>query len=280
MIEAEKEPFIAGAMKNGLDRKTVEGIFDEILRFGGYAFNKSHSARYAVVAFQTAYMKTYHATEFMAALLTFESGQIAKIGEYVEECRRMGITVNPPDINVSETDFTPVPEKTGKGSILFGLSAIKGVGEKAVAEIIKARQEGGAFKSIFDFCERVDLSHVNRAVVEALIKAGAFDFTGAMRRALCEVLDKAIEIGQASQADKRNGQLSLLDGFDSGEPTRRVEPAIPASEWSESEMLKHEKEVLGIYVTKHPLTQCSEEMERYSTVFTNESGASTRTGRR
>jgi DNA polymerase III subunit alpha len=270
MIEAEKEPFIAGALKNGVDRRTAEGIFEEILRFGGYAFNKSHSARYAVIAFQTAYMKTYHAIEFMAALLTFESGQIAKIGEYVEECRRMGITVNPPDINVSETDFTPVPEKKGKGSILFGLSAIKGVGEKAVAEIIKARRAEGPFKSLFDFCERVDLSHVNRSVVEALIKAGAFDFTGAMRRALCEVLDKAIEIGQGSQVDKRSGQMSLLDGFDSGEPTRRVEPAIPASEWSESEMLKYEKEVLGIYVTKHPLTQCSEEMERYSTAFTTE----------
>jgi DNA polymerase-3 subunit alpha len=270
MIEAEKEPFITGAMKHGLDRKTIELIFDEILRFGGYAFNKSHSARYAVIAFQTAYLKTYYATEFMAALLTFESGQIAKIGEYVEECRRMGITVDPPDVNVSETDFTPVPAKKGKGSILFGLSAIKGVGEKAVAEIIKARRETGPFKSIFDFCERVDLSHVNRSVVEALIKAGAFDKTGAMRKALTEVLDKAIEIGQASQRDKQNGQMSLLDGFDSGEPTKRVEPAIPSSEWSESEMLKCEKDVLGIYVTKHPLTQCSEEMERYSTVFTNE----------
>ncbi len=270
MIEAEKEPFITGAMKHGLDRKTIEAIFDEILRFGGYAFNKSHSARYAVVAFQTAYMKTYYAIEFMAALLTFESGQIAKIGEYVEECRRMGITVNPPDINVSETDFTPVPEKKGKGSILFGLSAIKGVGEKAVAQIIRARKEGGPFKSIFDFCERVDSGQVNRSVMEALIKSGAFDKTGAMRRALCEVLDKAIEIGQGSQRDKQNGQLSLLDGFDSGEPAKRVEPAIPSSEWSEAEMLKYEKEVLGIYVTKHPLTQCSDQMERYSTVFTTD----------
>lgn len=272
MIEAEKEPFISGAMKHGLQRKTAEEIFDEILRFGGYAFNKSHSARYAVVAFQTAYMKAYYPAEFMSALLTFESGQIAKVGEYVEECRRMGIPVNPPDIDVSASDFTPVPEKGGKGHIVFGLSAIKGVGDKAVQEIIRARGEEGPFKSIFDFCERVNLSAVNRSVIEALIKAGAFDKTGAMRRALVEVLDKAIEIGQSNQRDRNSGQLSLLEGFDSGEPAKRVEPAIPASEWSESEMLKHEKEVLGIYVTKHPLTQCSDEMKQYATVFTTELG--------
>jgi DNA polymerase III subunit alpha len=118
----------------------------------------------------------------------------------------------------------------------------------------------------------VNHAAVNRAVIEALIKAGAFDKTGAMRRALVEVLDKAIEIGQAGQRDRNTGQLSLLDGFDSGEPSRRVEPAIPASEWSESEMLKHEKDVLGIYVTKHPLTQCDDEMERYTTVSTSELG--------
>ncbi len=270
MIEAEKEPFVAGAMERGLQRKVVEEIFDEILRFGGYAFNKSHSARYAVVAFQTAYMKAYYPTEFMAALLTYESGQLAKVGEYVEECRRMGIAVNPPDVNKSAIDFTPVPAKKGPGQILFGLSAIKGVGEKAVLDILRARNEGGPFTSIFDFCERVDFSQVNRGVIEALIKAGAFDDTGAMRRALCEVLDKAIEIGQGAQRDRSSGQLSLLDGFDSGEPEKRVEPAIPASEWSESEMLKHEKDVLGIYVTKHPLAQCNDEMERYSTAFTTD----------
>jgi DNA polymerase-3 subunit alpha len=273
MIEAEREPFLSGAMQRGLTRKAAEAIFEDVLRFGGYAFNKAHSARYAVVAFQTAYMKTYYPAEFMAALLTLESGQIAKVGEYVEECsRRMGIPVNPPDINVSAGDFTPVPDKDGRGHVLFGLAAIKGVGEKAVAEIVRARGEGGPFKSIFDFCERVDLGHVNRSVIEALIKAGAFDKTGAMRRALIEVLDKAIEIGQAAQADRRAGQLSLLEGFDSGEAVRRVEPAIPSSQWSESQMLKYEKEVLGIYVTKHPLTQCSGEMERYSTVSTSELG--------
>jgi DNA polymerase-3 subunit alpha len=273
MIEAEKEPFIAGAMERGLTRRTAEEIFEQILRFGGYAFNKAHSARYAVVAFQTAYMKTYYPAEFMAALLTLESGQIAKVGEYVEECsRRMGIPVNPPDINLSAGDFTPVPDKGDRGHVVFGLAAIKGVGEKAVAEIVRARTEGGPFKSIFDFCERVDLAQVNRSVIEALIKSGAFDKTGAMRKALIEVLDRAIEIGQAAQADKRSGQLSLLEGFDSGQTARRVEPAIPSSQWTESQMLKYEKEVLGIYVTKHPLTQCSEEMERYSTVWTSELG--------
>ncbi len=151
-------------------------------------------------------MKAYYPAEFMAALLTFESGQLAKVGEYVEECRRMGIPVNPPDINVSASDFTPVPEKGGKGHIVFGLSAIKGVGDKAVQEIIRAREEEGPFTSIFDFCERVNLASVNRAVIEALIKAGAFDKTGAMRRALVEVLDKAMEIGQANQRDRNSGQ--------------------------------------------------------------------------
>jgi len=270
LIEAEREPFIKGAMRNGLDRRVAEQIFEDILRFGGYAFNKAHSTRYALVAFQTAYMKVYWPVEFMAALLTFERHSPAKVAEYIEECRRMGIPVMPPDVNSSDLDFTPVYPAGGQGKpcIRFGLSAIKGVGDKAVQEILRARSEGGPFRSIFDFCERVDLTVVNRSVIEALIKAGAFDSTGAMRKALIDVLDKAIEIGQAAQHDRQAGQLTLLETFDSQMGQERAEPEIPASEWTEAEMLAYEKEVLGFYVTRHPLSQHSDVVERFSSAST------------
>jgi len=268
MIEAEREPFLRGAVQHGVDRRVAEQIFEDILRFGGYAFNKAHSTRYALVAFQTAYMKVYWPVEFMAALLTSERHNAAKVAEYIEECRRMGIAVKPPDVNSSEMDFTVVYPESGEAYIRFGLAAIKGVGEKAAEQIMQVRAEGGEFASLFDFCERVDLGLVNRATIEALIKAGAFDSTGAMRKALMEVLPKAIEIGQSAQQDRRAGQLSLLDGFDAAAPGRRIEPKIPASEWSEAEMLAHEKQVLGLYVTSHPLTHHAREIDTYSTVST------------
>ncbi|MHC4066244.1 MAG: DNA polymerase III subunit alpha, partial [Planctomycetota bacterium] len=190
MIDAEREPFMAGCEANGVDRRTAERIFGDILEFGGYAFNKAHSTGYALVAFQTAYMKVYHPVEFMAALMTFEMSNTAKIMEYFEECRRMGITVLPPDVNSSENDFSVDPSVGGgRGAIRFGLGAIKGAGEKAVEAIVSERENAGRFTSIFDFCERVDLTAVNRAVVEALVSCGAFDKTGAMRKALHEVVD-------------------------------------------------------------------------------------------
>jgi len=280
MIEAEHGPFLEGAMANGLPRPVAEKIFEDILRFGGYAFNKAHSAGYALIAFQTAYLKTYYPVEFMAALLTYESGSTEKVAEYIEECRRMGIPIRPPNVNESEEAFTVVYEvgkgeagqvgdgqrcATGfpgsrRGHICFGLAAISGVGHKAVQAVLTARQRGGPFRDLFDFCERVDLTCVNKAVIEALIKSGAFDCTGAARRALMNVLDKAIELGQEAQRDRRAGQLSMFGGLGDWSASS---PPITGEEWSESEMLAYEKAALGFYITKHPLTQYQELIRQF-----------------
>jgi DNA polymerase-3 subunit alpha len=285
MIDAEREPFLQGCEKHGVPRKTGEEIFADILRFGEYAFNKAHSTGYAVVAFQTAYLKTYFPVEFMASLLTYESGDTTKVAEYLEECRRLrqpdgsiGISVLPPDINESAASFAVIypssspPAKNsvkvgvapmgseaiaaasarGRGHIRFGLAAISGVGEKAVTKIQEAREgKGGRFRDLYDFCERVDLSAVNKGVIENLIKAGAFDSTGAMRRGLMTVLEKAIEMGQQAQRDAKAGQLSMFGG--AGGPATPP-PPIPALEWADAEMLAYEKATLGFYITRHPLT--------------------------
>ncbi len=269
MIEAEREPFVAGAVKSKVAKATAEQIFDDILRFGGYAFNKAHSTGYALIAFQTAYLKVYYPVEFMAALLTFEMGSTDKLAEYLDECRRMDIEIKPPDINTSDADFTVVnDESNGKPFLRFGLAAVKGVGHKAVEEIIRARDEGGRFRSIFDFCERVDLQAVNRATAEALVKCGAFDTTGAMRLALMNVLPVAVEIGSGAQRDKRAGQMSLFGTFDEAGGETPTEPPIGSEEWPEAEMLAYEKATLGFYVTKHPLARHSDLLDKYATAYT------------
>ncbi|MFH1747991.1 MAG: DNA polymerase III subunit alpha [Planctomycetota bacterium] len=288
MINAERQPFLEGALKNGVPRGVAENVFTDILKFGGYAFNKAHSTGYAVVAFQTAYLKTYYPVEFMAALMTFESGNTDKIASYLDECRRLrqrdgtkGIAVKPPDVNESEAEFTVVYPETQEddeprastrasdrhlsGAIRFGLAAISGVGHKAVQAIIAARHEE-RFRDIYDFCERVDLSIVNKAVVEALIKAGAFDSTGAMRRAMMQILDQAIGLGHNSQRDKRAGQMNMFGDFGAA---ATPPPPIGTQEWSDTEMLAHEKATLGFYITKHPLTQYEDLVKCFSTVDTS-----------
>lgn len=267
MIDAEREPFLEGAAANGVKRDTATQIFDDILEFGGYAFNKAHSTGYAIVAFQTAYMKVYHPVEFMAALMTFEMGSSEKIMEYFEECRRMGITVLPPDVNTSGNDFTVDTSVEGGAAIRFGLAAIKGVGERAVEAIVREREDSGAFKDIFDFCERVDLAAVNRGVLDALICCGAFDTTGAMRRALSDVLDAAMQAGARVQKDRREGQLALFGDLGGG-GAEDENVRLSTEEWSEAEMLAREKAALGFYVTAHPLTTSQQLISACSTTST------------
>ncbi|MBI4718910.1 MAG: DNA polymerase III subunit alpha [Planctomycetes bacterium] len=271
LIEAMREPFLGGCAANGVARGVANEVFDDILKFGGYAFNKAHSTGYALVAYQTAWMKTYFPVEFMAALMTFEVGDIDKVAEYREECREMGITVEPPSINASEADFIveplpagdvggePVPPR-GNGraaplrrAIRFGLGAIKGVGGKAVAAVVEERTRRGPFRSLFDFCERVDLTALNRATIEALICAGAFDVTGGMRKAMVDAVERAMSAGQSAQRDKRSGQLGLFGG--AAVPSDLPEPRLSTAEWTEAEMLAREKAVLGFYITRHPLTR-------------------------
>ena len=264
MIESMGGPFLDGCVKNGLRRENAEQVFEDILKFGGYAFNKAHSTGYALVAFQTAWMKAHFPVEFMAALMTFELSDTDKIAEYREECKELGVPIEPPDINTSAHDFTVEPRAGGVskngpadrgigGAIRFGLGAIKGIGEKAVSAIVSERDTQGPFTDLFDFCDRVDHAAVNRAAVEALICAGAFDRTGAMRKALVDALDDAIAAGQSRQRDLRLGQMDLFGGAVGGGlvsgPSRRLMNA----EWTEADMLAREKAVLGFYITKHPL---------------------------
>ncbi|MEK7710270.1 MAG: DNA polymerase III subunit alpha [Planctomycetota bacterium] len=281
MIEAMREPFLAGCERNGVRRETAEQIFEDILKFGGYAFNKAHSTGYALIAHQTAWMKTYFPVEFMAALMTFEMSSIEKIAEYREECKGLRIGVEPPEINTSEFDFVVesvlgdngaasiqastngnggVRSAAQRKRIRFGLGAIKGVGQKAVAAIVEERTRGGAFRNLFDFCERADLTAVNRGTIEALICAGAFDRTGGMRKAIFDAVDRAMAVGQSVQQDRRCGQMALFGAGDAARHECRgsgnaAEPALSNAEWSEADMLAREKAVLGFYITKHPLAQ-------------------------
>jgi DNA polymerase-3 subunit alpha len=219
--------------------------------FAEYGFNKSHSTAYALIAYQTAYLKAHFKVEFMAALLTCEMENTDKVIKHIAYCRECGIEVLPPDINSSLKDFTPFD-----GKIRFGLAAIKNVGETAVESILEVREKDGEFISIFDFCERVDLRKVNRKVIESLIKCGAFDSIGAKRAPIMAVLDNAIESGQSFQKDKETGQTSLFEMLkeDDKEKNKKIKyPSI--EEWKENELLRFEKETLGFYITSHPLVK-------------------------
>ncbi|MCL2645767.1 MAG: DNA polymerase III subunit alpha [Phycisphaerales bacterium] len=282
VINKEKAAFIEGAMKHGLTREQAVEIFANIEKFAGYGFNKSHSTRYSVLAYQTAWLKTYFPAQYMAALLTFEMIDQSKTVEYIEECRHLavpghaksGIDILPPDINESDADFRVVG-----GNIRFGLAAIKGVGDKAVESIMSAREVVDAetgekkhrpYKSIFDLCERVDLRVANKGVLDALIKCGAFDAIHPIRAAAMAVVESAIRMGQQSQEAKRVGQESLFGGFGAGGGVvEQVEPKLPAiPEWPKSEKMAFEKAVLGFYVSSHPLRDVEQTFQSYITMDT------------
>ena len=274
-ISRQKEKFIEGCKNKGLAEKQADDIFKLIKKFAGYGFNKSHATRYSIVAYQTAYLKAYWPIEFMAALLTYEMGDNDKLAGYIGECKAMGIEVRPPDINESFIDFTVVYQqqhehKADKGFIRFGLAAVKGVGEKAVEQIIVAREKIGRFHSLFHFCENVDLRAANKQVMEALIKAGAFDKLGGSRAQMMAGLEMGMQIGSSSQADRKSGQMGLFGAGQKEELEKDHEklPNVPA--WSEMQMLTFEKEVLGIYVTSNRLSKHADKISVYSNVNCSE----------
>jgi DNA polymerase-3 subunit alpha len=248
IMEENRDRFIQGCIKNGIQRKVAEHIFKKIEYFAGYAFNRSHSAAYALLAYQTAYLKANHPVEFMTALLSSERENTEKIAQYVEEARRMGIVVRPPDVQRSSARFT-----VEDGAIRFGLLAIKNVGSKAIESILEARQQGGPFTSLVDFCSRVDTRAVNRKVLESLIKCGAIDSLGLNRAQAMAILDRAMEVGARRQKEKSGGQLSLFALFGGGE-ARSDEVKIPMVEdWPKDQRLAFERALLGFYLTGHPL---------------------------
>jgi len=264
LIQENHAKFIEGAVESGLKKADADAIWGMIIKFAGYGFNKSHSTAYALIAYQTAYLKAHWPIEFMAALLT---GDIPNrnfkrkdnLVEHLEDCERMGITVEPPDVNRSSEGFT-----AREGKIQFGLSAIKGCAGAAPGAIEAAREADGPFKDLFDFCERVDGQSCNRSSIETLIKAGAFDSLGAKRSQLLAVIDRALQAGSKAAADKRSGQKSLFgDVEEQAEETAVVLPEMPEIE--EREKLAMEKEVLGFYLTSHPLAEYESTLRSYCT---------------
>ena len=258
LMARQKKEFSDSAIKNGIDKKTASDIFDLIEKFASYGFNKSHSVAYSILAYQTAYLKAHYPAEYMAATLTSEMADTDKIVVLIDDCRKMGIDVLPPDVNESGVSFGV----TAKG-IRFGLSAIKNVGVGAVEQIVKARGEKGRFHDIFDFCSRVDLRSVNKKTIESLVLAGAFDSMHDNRAQLFAAAEMAIVHGQKAQEQAEMGQSNL---FDRG-GTRGVErPILRASEkWSETEKLAREKSVLGFYVSGHPLWKYRDEVDGLAT---------------
>jgi DNA polymerase III subunit alpha len=241
--------FIAGSVARSIPEAIATEIWTQMEFFAGYGFNKSHTVAYALVTYQTAYMKCREPRAFMAALLTCESGDRDKIAEYIDECRRMGIRVLPPDVSKSEHDFTVEGD-----AIRYGLGAIKGVGEAAARAIVVERERGGAYASVFHLCERADAKTMNRATLEALAHAGAFDSTGARRSQVIEVLDRAIKMASEAHADRSSGQLGLFGaGAGAEEATAGSYPDV--LELPMQDLLSAEKEALGYYVTSHPLAK-------------------------
>ncbi len=276
IIAREKQRFVSGSAAKGLNEKTAGEIFELIERFAGYGFNKSHATRYSVIAYQTAYLKAYWPIEFMAAQLTFESGDNSKLADYIAESRSMGIEIRPPDINESFVDFTVVYDEQhnsgrNSGFIRFGLAAVKGVGVKAVEKIVEARQAVGRFHSLLHFCESVDLRAVNKQAIEALIKAGAFDRLGGSRAQMMAAVENAMKTGQMVAADRNAGQLGLFGHGNSYEELRKDHEKLPnVPPWSEMQMLQAEKEVLGLFVTSNPLSRHADEIGVYSNVNTSQ----------
>ncbi|WP_168564516.1 DNA polymerase III subunit alpha [Crateriforma spongiae] len=273
LIAANYKAFIEGSVENGLANKDAEDIWNLIVKFAGYGFNKSHSTAYALVAYQTAYLKAHHPMEFMAALLSSDiDGRNFKrkdsLVEHMEDCDRMQIEIEHPCVNRSAADFS-----VNDGKVQFALSAIKGCGGSTATSIERERCKNGPFKDIFDFCERVDPHDCNRSSIESLIKAGAMDCFGAHRSQLMSIVDRALQAGAAVQKDKKSGQANLFGAFDD-EPEADA-PSIPLpdiDEWPDREKLLNEKEVLGFYLDSHPLAEYENKLATFRTHTTDKLG--------
>ena len=251
----QRERFVQGAVQRGYPTKKVEKIFDLMAQFAGYGFNKSHSAAYALLAYHTAYLKTHYSVEFMAALLTSVTGSTDDVVKYINECREMGIAVEPPDINVSDANFTP-----HGSAIRFGLAAVKNVGHNAIESIVAGRKDQGRYQSIYEFCEQVDLRLLNKRVLESLIKSGAMDSLG-RRGQLMAVLDKAMDRALKTQRDAESGQHGLFGVFEQDESPVNNDKLPDTPDWDEHTRLAAEKEILGFFITGHPLEKYKDKLE-------------------
>ena len=267
LMASLKGKFLEGAASNGLSTATANALWADMEQAQDYSFNKSHAACYALIAYRTAWLKAHHPKEYMAALISSVMNTKDKVPFYVNACHDLAIDVLPPDVNTSMIDFAVV-----EGKIRFGLNAVKNVGESACRAIVRAREEGGQFASIWDFTERVDPQFVNKRALESLVKCGGLDSTEAPRRGMLEVLEQALAWGQKQQSDKLLGQGSIFDlGEPTGDAAPRHHPAIPAGEeFDKNDLLKLEKETLGLYVSEHPLTAIRDQLRRKTDCMLNE----------
>ena len=256
IMAEEKVKFMTGARENDIDEKKAEDIFDLMAKFAGYGFNKSHSAAYALIAYQTAYLKAHYPAQFMTALLSCDMANTDKVVVYINECREHDIEVLPPNINESVNDFSVINDR-----IRFGLAAVKNVGESAIDSIIEERDKDGPYSSLTDFCNRVDSRRVNSRVIESLIKSGSFDEMGHKRSQLMAVVETAMDQAKAVQRDKLSGQMSLFGVVPETNPTELNALTMPdIDEWEERKKLRYEKETVGFYITGHPLDHAIDEI--------------------
>ncbi len=261
LMKESTNKFIAGAINKGISKSKATEIVELIEKFAQYGFNKSHSTAYAIIAYQTAWLKTYYPAEFMSANLTSEMSNSNRVVILINECRKLGIEVGAPDINVSNVEFSPVDEKT----ISFGLNAVKNVGTKTVEKIVEEREKEGNFKDIFDVCSKVDLHSLNRKALESLIKAGAMDSLGGTRAQMFAAVDNALKYGHQIQNDAASNQVGLFDASQSTKNEVVIKPPlVEVEEWSEQESLDQEKEVLGLYLSGHPLLKYADDLEEFS----------------
>ena len=261
------DEFASGAAGQGYDYKKASELFDLIEKFAGYGFNKSHSAAYAMITFQTAWLKCYYPNEFMAALLTSEKDNTDKVVKYIDEVKHMGITLSPPDINHSQLEFSAIT-KDGQDVILFGLGAIKGVGSAAVVSILEVIKEGGEFVSMSDFVNRIEPQKVNKRVIESVIKAGGFDSFGFSRKALLDQIDLLVETAKKANDAKKNAMGSLFG--DDAEITEVKLELKNSDEYELKEILEFEKNTLGFYVSGHPLDSYRQEMDELNYSLSSE----------
>lgn len=273
-MQKQKSNFIDGCTKNGIKQEIAEELFDQMLKFAEYCFNKSHSTAYAYVTYQTAYLKANYPVEYMAALLTANSGDTDKVQKYLSTCLGMNIQIEPPDVNRSGVDFTP-----DEGKILFGLSAVRNLGRSAIDSILKAREEGGEFKSLSDFCDRVDLRVVNKKALEALVYSGALDKMQPNRNQSLHDLEALVEWAQSRAKDRAIGQTNLLDllgGNSSSSDLNSSFAPVPKTrsvpELAQKEKLHYEKEYLGFYVSEHPLKSVRQSTKLLSPIALSDLG--------
>jgi DNA polymerase-3 subunit alpha len=265
VMAQERGGFVEGCRTKSIEERRANDIFDLMETFADYGFNKSHSAAYGLITYQTAFLKAHYPVEFMAALLTSEKDNTDKVVAHIAKARADGITVLQPDVNESDLAFGvgPDPKKPGKQLIRFGLGAIKGVGENAIEAILGARTK--PFAGLFDFCARIDTRKINKKVVEALVAAGALDFTGKPRKALFECIEAALQQGASAQKDRESGQFGLFGGGAKAAEKAPEERVFGKEEWSERERLALEKQALGFYITGHPLAGYADDVKRFAT---------------